>query len=832
MRARLRALLRLALRRIESGPAGVPSRLAIAQLKSSVRALIDVGTLPRRFLVRIAPRRAADHLFDAAFYTATYPDVAGSDLAPIEHYRLVGALERRTPNPIVDVAAYEYDNPDVTAFGGDILMHYVRVGRLRGATLHPLFDPAWYRANNPDVGSRDPYEHYLHKGRAEGRAPSAAVGTDVGGVVPRPVLQSIDPDEARITVIIPAYRQAALTVRCLDSLARHTNWSLGVRVVVADDDPEHPLGPLLADIDGVEVITNETNLGFLRNCNLAARSATGEFVVFLNNDTVVLDGWLDALVRAAERDATIAIVGCKLVQPNGSLEEAGTVMFRDGWGYPYGRGDQPDLPRYSYLREVDAVTGACFLIRREAWEAAGGFDDAYAPAFFEEYELAFRVAELGWKVVYQPAARVLHSRNASYGPAVRDRQSIINHRRFVQRWGEELATRHDGLEELFLARERPHARGTILVIDDKVPEYDRHAGALGTYQYLALMVEEDFKVIFLADDGIARQPYTDTLQELGIEVITGPLAIANWLKEVGPHLRWVILSRPWVAPRYLYHVREQSNARVLYHPQDLYWLRERRRYQVTGDAEAMRESARLYRIEQEIFRRVDCGLTLSVDEVPLIEAMAPGTEIRVVTPYFYEQGPATPSRHPPLTDRSEIVFVGAYDHLPNVDAATVLIREVMPLVWKQRPDAHVLLVGDFAPPEIEALASDRVSVLGYVPDLATVWARARMSVNPIRFGAGVKGKVVHSLQAGVPVITTTIGNEGIRLRPGLEVLIGDTPEAIAEHVISLYDNPELLMALAAAGSRLINDRYTKGRARSDLFAALRIAGGDGGDSAV
>ena len=300
------------------------------------------------------------------------------------------------------------------------------------------------------------------------------------------------------------------------------------------------------------------------------------------------------------------------------------------------------------------------------------------------------------------------------------------------------------------------------------------------------------------------------------------MRIGEWFSQVAAHLSWVILSRPWVAPRYLHHIREHSRARVLYHPRDLYWLRERRRYEVTGDAEALRESERLYQIEREIFRRVDCGLTLSADEVPVIEAMAPDTEVRVMTPYFY---PARTTSHPgdtPLAERQAVIFVGAFDHLPNVDAATVLVREVMPLVWQHLADVRVLLVGDFAPPAIEALATARVEVLGYVPDLDTIWAQARMSVSPIRFGAGVKGKVVHSLQAGVPAITTPMGNEGIRLEPGVEVLIGETPEEIAHHIVSLYEDPDLLQALAQAGTRVIEERYSRARALTDLFAALRI----------
>ena len=818
---RMRRLARSLLRRIESGPAGVPARLALARTKSWVRSILSLRARGQGVFARRTPRRVADDLFDAAYYTATYEDVAQSGLDPLEHYHRIGAREGRAPNAIVHVAAYRFDHPDLARFGGDVLLHYVRVGRLRGATPHPLFDPAWYRAAHPDIGARDPYEHYLHVGRSEGRAGCAvAMGDDseVAGIV----LSTVDASKVRTTIIIPAFGQAALTLRCLHALSRHTSEANRMRVILADDDPTRPLAALLDDVKGLEVVANEHTLGFLRSCNATARLASGEYIVLLNNDTVVQADWLDALVSVADRDASVAIVGAKLIRSDGRLQEAGVTMFRDGWGDPYGRGDDPGLSRYSFVREVDAVSGACLLIRRSAWQAVEGFDDSYAPAFFEEYDLAFALADRGWKVMYQPAARVVHTSNASYGPEARDRQSIVNHHRFVERWDGELASRYEGPRDLYLARERPHERGVVLIIDDKVPEYDKHAGALGTFQYLGLMIDEGFKVMFLADDGIAREPYTGKLQQLGVEVITGRINMDSLFKEIGRHLDWAIISRPWVAPRYLHHLRERSHARVLYHPQDLYSLRERRRYEVTGDREALRESRRLYQIERQIYRRVDCGLTLSEDEVPIIQAMAPGTEIRVMTPYFYEAADFGSSAGPPLPERRSIVFVGAYDHLPNVDAATVLVREVMPHVWARVPDAQVLLVGDFAPGQIEELASDHVAVLGYVADLQDIWDRARISVSPIRFGAGVKGKVVHSLQAGVPVVTTTIGNEGIRLQPGVEVLIGETSEEIAAHVISLFEDPQKLLALASAGTAFIRERYSRERARADLFAAFGI----------
>ena len=788
--------------------------------------LVPSARVPRSLRYRQDARRpddAARRYFDAAYYAASGPTDMSSRSDLFEHYMRVGAREGRRPNPIFDVAGYVYDNPDVADFDGNPLLHYVCVGRRRGARPHPLFEAAWYAGRHLDVrrSRMDPYEHFLRVGRHRGRAGSAAVeaGTDLEQariVLPRS-------EHEAVTIIVPAYRNYALTYRTLYAVGRRTHASLGVRVILADDCPAHPLRPLLGDVDGLEIIQNAENLGFLMNCNEASRRANGEFIVFLNNDTVVEPGWLDAMVRLARGDPTIGIVGCMLLNADGSLQEAGNVMFKDGDGYPYGRGDRADRPEYGYVRQVDCVSGACILVRRAVFEQVGRFNEDFRPAFFEEYDLAFSVAAAAFRVMYQPASRVLHTGGATYGAATRDRHTGVNRARFIHRWRRDLASRYDGPRDLFLARDRRPARGIILVVDDRVPEPDRSAGGLFVSQYLRLLVADGLRVIFLPDDGRATQPYTSTLQQLGIEVLYGDVHLRRWLAKNGRYLDWVLLARPNIAPHYIDLVRQKTRARLLYYTHDLHFLRELRHHETTGDPRALRDSRYLREIEADIFRRVDCVLTPSADEVPVIQELAPGQEVRILAPYFYRRvGPTPTATGTSLAQRRCLIFVGGYDHLPNVDAAQVLVRDVMPLVWARVPDARLLLVGSEPPAEVEALAGGRVEVVGYVPELAPWYARARMSVSPLRFGSGVKGKIVSSLEAGVPVVTTTIGNEGIALAPGIEALIADDPEGIAASVVRLFEDEVLLEALSTAGQRVIVERFSEERARAALLEALRL----------
>lgn len=806
----------------ETRPDGDSAGPAIVQA-AVYRAIERMGAKPPAGEAKKAAL-LVEHLFDEAFYLARYPDVAASGEDPLVHYVNVGAAERRAPNPVFHVDGYWFDNLDVSDFEHNALLHYVLKGRHDGATPHPLFDAEWYANRYPDVRHArvDPYAHYLKVGRHEGRAGSAAM--DEGTDIAQAEINLRRTDSEDVSIIVPVYGNFAMTYRALYSVAKRTPAFLNSRVTLADDYPERPLRPLFGDVEGLEIIDNPENLGFLRNCNHASLSARGEFLVFLNNDTVVDHGWLASMVALARSDPSIGIVGPKLLNMDGSLQEAGNVMFKDGWGYPYGRGDRADKPEYEFVRQVDCVTGACFLVRRDAFDEAGRFNEAFAPAFFEEYELAFAVANNGHKVLYQPASRVWHYGSASYGIAARDRQTAINHKRFVANWAESLDTRYKGPNDIFLARERPHARGTILVIDDRVPEYDKQAGALTIFQYLTLLARMDFKVVYLANDRDPRQPYANALQQMGIEVLYGDVDIPKWFAANGKHLDWVLLARPNVAPKYIDLVRRRSRARLLYYTHDLHFLREMRRYEMTGDWRALRESQRFKGSEGRIFRSVDCVLTPSSDEIPIIKSLAPDADVRELTPYFYASDGMAPNKSDDLAERQCVMFLGGFAHLPNVDAAVFLATRIMPLVWARVADARLLLVGSEPPAAVSHLAGQRVEVSGYVPDLAPWFARSRMSVSPLRFGSGVKGKIIASLQAGVPVITTTIGNEGIGLKAGEEALIADDEAGLAADIVRLFDDPGLLDTLAAAGRRVIAERFSEERARLDLATALGLPG--------
>lgn len=759
-------------------------------------------------------------LFDTDWYCDHHPEVQTSGTNPLVHYLREGAKAGFDPNPWFDSDKYLLEYPEAAIYDGPPLLHYILVGSGKKFDPHPLFDSVWYRTKyQVQLDGLDPLAHYLTAGIGLGCLPSQVLGDlPAGGRIPElafPVCS--EPD---VTIIIPAYKQYFYTYRCLYSIMLQTGTRVKYEVIMADDHPEHIVGRFLDGVPGLRVAMNPQNLGFLRNCNNASRLSTAKYIVFLNNDTLVGKGWLDHLVQTADADPSVAIVGGKLLNSDGTIQEAGGIIFTDGWGHPYGGGDSADKEQYNYVRQVDCIIGACFLVRRSHFEEVGRFDEAYAPAFYEEFDLAFALQERGYRVIYQPASEIIHLGSQSYGPTVRDALSLKNHDTFVAKWAKRLAKRPDRTQSLFLARDSRPTKATILVIDDGLPQWDKHAGALTLYQYLQLMVGMDFRVIFCGFNLELLQPYGSVLQNAGIEVIFKPETIESWLKQNGRHLDYVWTARPDVSGPLLPVIRAHTEAKILYYTHDLHYLRELRRYELDGDSWALGESNRLREIEFGIFRSVDCVMTPSCEEVKVINEAVPSANVREVLPYFYPPDPVR--RNASFSNRHDMVFVGGFGHTPNVDAATWLVREILPLVWKQLPDARLLIIGSNPPAVVTALASERVEVVGYVPEVEPYYERARISVNPLRYGAGVKGKIVASLRSGIPVVTTPIGNEGIGLRDGLDGFVGESPEALAERIVTLYRDDALCSQFARAGRSVIRRQFSEMKARRILSEILDI----------
>src|SRR6266568_4323096 len=246
---------------------------------------------------------------------------------------------------------------------------------------------------------------------------SALVSQIVGPPVPVLPVESISfptHEDVAVSIIVPVFNQFQYTHACLASL-QTVGDKVAFEVIVVDDCSTDETTALVQRMEGVIYLRNETNSGFIASCNRGANKARGKYLFFLNNDTLVKEGWLTTLVDTFAEEPGAGIIGSKLVFPDGRLQEAGGIIWRDASGWNYGKFDDPKKPEYNYLREVDYCSAAALMVPRSLFQKIGGFDERYAPAYSEDTDLAFKVRSTGYRVLYQPLSQIIHYEGATGG---------------------------------------------------------------------------------------------------------------------------------------------------------------------------------------------------------------------------------------------------------------------------------------------------------------------------------------------------------------------------------------------------------------------------------
>ncbi len=628
-----------------------------------------------------------------------------------------------------------------------------------------------------------------------------------------------------VSIIIPLFNQYLYTQACLESLKCAAN-SVSFELILVDDCSTDKTTELLAACSGVTQLRNETNLGFIGSCNRGAATANGEYLLFLNNDTQVSDNWLDTLLATFTEFPQAGIVGSRLVYPDGSLQESGGIIFNDASGWNYGRNQNADDPRYLFVREVDYVSGAALMIGAEMFQQLGGFDDHYAPAYYEDTDLAFKCRKAGYKVLVQPRSTVVHHEGVTSGTDLNQgmkKYQLINHKKFQQRWSKELKQQPDPIIEpedtaTVRAAAEHYSERRLLIIDATTPNPDQDSGSVRIMNIMRIFRDIGYQITFFPDNRQWDGKYSEALQSMGVEVLFGEWVsnLPEFFIKRGEEFDAVMISRHYVAENYLRLLEKyMPQAEFIFDTVDLHYLREQRQAELEEDPRLHRAAARSRRAELKIINRADTTLVVSPYEKFILSNDAPDARVDIVSNIHPVHG-----CRKPYAERKNIFFIGGYQHPPNVDAAIWIAKHIWPLIHAKLPGVQCFLIGSKAPPIVKKLEGDGLVFKGFVEELEPWLDNCRIALAPLRFGAGVKGKVNMSMSYGQPVVATEIAVEGMHAQHGREVLVADDAESFAAEVVRLYQDEELWQQLSENGLKNVEQHFSFKAARRNILEMM------------
>lgn len=615
-----------------------------------------------------------------------------------------------------------------------------------------------------------------------------------------------------VSIVIPVYNQFSYTYGCLCSILKNTK-GIDYEIIIGDDCSNDKTKELKKFVKNIKIIRNKKNLKFLLNCNNAAKYASGKYILFLNNDTNVQPNWLSSLIETIESNDKIGMVGSKLVYPNGSLQEAGGILWKDGSAWNYGNKSDPENSEFNYRKPVDYISGASIMIKSKLWKEIGGFDTTFVPAYCEDSDLAFEVRNHGYEVIYDPFSVVVHYEGVSNGTDLSQgikKYQVDNSRKFYEKWTKVLENHYPNAENVFVARDRSYNKKTLLMIDHYVPQYDKDAGSRTIFGYLKLFAKMGYNVKFIGENFYRHEPYTQELQKLGIEVLYGSYYANHWkewLKLNGQNIDLVFFNRPHITIKFIDDVMKLcSKAKFIYYGHDLHYVRINREYELKKEKALIHEVEHWKEIEFSIFKKVDLVLYPSDVEVKILKEE--GIDAKVLQPYLFEK---MNYQEYDFNNRKNLLFVGGFRHSPNFDGIMWFIKDIFPKILKNHEDMKLYVAGSYPPQELLDLQNDNLIVTGFISDeeLDKLYKEVRLVVVPLRYGAGIKGKVIEAMAKNVPVITTSCGAEGISTDA---LVVDDSLMCIND----LYDDKEKLLQLSKKEYDFIENKYSQSSAEEKI----------------
>jgi GT2 family glycosyltransferase/glycosyltransferase involved in cell wall biosynthesis len=610
-------------------------------------------------------------------------------------------------------------------------------------------------------------------------------------------------ENPEISVLLVLFNRAELTLACLRALAE--NHSERMEIIIVDNNSRDETTLLLDRLRGVRIIRNAENRNFLLAVNQAAKEARGDYVLLLNNDAQVLPGTLHCALKTIRSAPDIGAVGARLILLDGTLQEAGSIIWRDGSCLGYGRGDNPFAPMYMFRRNVDYCSGAFLLTPRRIWEELGGFDERFKPAYYDETDYCTRLWERQLRVVYEPNAVLLHYEFAS-SRSVSDATDLHReHQRvFVARHQNLLSTQLESdVNSILPARMKDRGSRRVLVIDDRVPHTWLGSGFPRARAILITLLKQDcFVTVYPLSEFNEdwSSVYTDMPPEIEFMMGYGLPLLEPFLRIRQSYYDTIVVSRPHnmkiLKPLFEAHPGWFEEADIIYDAEAIYATRDVTFGQMTGTPLTAEEADRLLQGEIDLASAADCVLAVSGPDGETF--LKHGIETVRIVGFSIPAAPTPRS----FSGRNGFLFVGAIheEASPNGDSMIWFLEEILPKIHAELgSDIPFTIAGVNKSERVKQLATSSVKIVGHVRDLTEIYDAARVFVAPTRYAAGIPHKVHEAAARGLPIVATPLLASQLGWEDGNPFLVGNDSDSFARKCIELHRNSALWEKLRNAG---------------------------------
>jgi len=627
-------------------------------------------------------------------------------------------------------------------------------------------------------------------------------------------------ENPEVSIIIPVYNQWAYTYNCLASVLKNTS-NINYEIIIVDDCSNDLTQDIGKFVKNIKVIKNNRNRGFLKNCNNAVNHALGKYVLLLNNDTIVSKDSISYLLETIKISDKYGAVGGKMILPNNTLQEAGSIIWRDGSTFGYGRGDDPLKPEYNFLREVDYCSGAFLLINKELFIKLGGFDDRYCPAYYEEADFCMRLRKRGYKIIYQPLAEIIHYEFISNKKNNCIQLQLTNRIKFYKKWKSYLLSKHVNNPQNILAARMVNYKKKILYIDDQIPNPLLGSGYPRSNYILNYLLKLDYDLTFFP----MAIPYNDQvgreLEQKGVEVIYGnnELNFEEFFKERKYYYDTIFISRPHNMKKSIGIIKKYNpGVRIIYDAEAIFALREINYREIIGNPFNKKEVDEMFKKEISLCGKANVIVAVSDNEKEIFKKYI-SKEILVIS--HAAKMNATPKK---FREREGILFVGGIlseEKNPNFDAVLYFVNEIFPLIQK-KIKCFFYIVGTNRSEIIKNIDNPNIKIIGSINDLYDYYNDCRIFVVPTRFSAGIPLKATEAASHGLPIVMSELTRKQLGWEDGKECLSASGNREFANKVISLYKDKKLWESIRKNSLRKIEKDYNLSLMNKSIEKVFKI----------